>query len=97
MPFMRLPQQITASNVGIFSPERLKVWLQHQLIAFRKATNGSRFKLHNLRGTPMSRARTAGIQIDDASITFGCNPQTMRQHYLNLDETRIADDVFNRI
>lgn len=89
--------KLAATKVRDFTPQRLKNWLQQQLMAYRKAENSPRFKLHNLRGTAMSRARTAGVPIDDASIAFGCNPQTMRQHYLNLDETRIADDVFSRI
>lgn len=87
----------SASLVGDFTTEGLKKWIQHQLTMYRKATGATKFKLHNLRGTAMSRARMAGVQIDEASIAFGCNPHTMRQHYLNLDETRISDDVFSRI
>jgi predicted phage-related endonuclease len=45
----------------------------------------------------MSRARQAGIGESDAAIAFGCNPSTMREHYLALDETAIADEVFSRL
>jgi hypothetical protein len=30
-------------------------------------------------------------------VAFGCNPETMRKHYLNLDEVAIADQVFLRM
>jgi hypothetical protein len=55
------------------------------------------FKLHNFRGTAMSRARTAEVSYDDASIAFGCHPETMRKHYVALDETSISDRVMDRI
>jgi hypothetical protein len=45
----------------------------------------------------MSRARMAGVTESDAAIAFGCAPQTMRSFYLNLDEEKIADDVFTRL
>ncbi|MDB5351523.1 MAG: hypothetical protein JWN86_2770 [Planctomycetota bacterium] len=34
---------------------------------------------------------------DQAFIAFGCHPETMRKHYLQLDETAIADAVFDKI
>ena len=39
----------------------------------------------------------AGIPEGDAAVAFGCNPETMRKHYLNLDEVAIADQVFTRM
>lgn len=59
--------------------------------------NVKKFKLHNFRGTAMSRARMAGVSYDDAAVAFGCNPQTMRQHYIALDETEISDRVMDKI
>jgi hypothetical protein len=45
----------------------------------------------------MSRARMAGISYDDAAVAFGCNSQTMWQHYIALDEVEIFDRVMERI
>ena len=45
----------------------------------------------------MSRARMAGVSYDDAAIAFGCNPQTMRQHYIALDEVGSSDRVMDKI
>ena len=45
----------------------------------------------------MTRAWTAGIKIEDAAIAFGCDPETMREHYLALDEQAIADRVLGQI
>lgn len=39
----------------------------------------------------------SGVTESDAAIAFGCSPQTMRQHYLALDEKEISDDVFKRM
>lgn len=51
-----------------------------------------KFKLHNLRGTAMS-----GIHFEDAAVAFGCNPDTMRKHYLELDEVAVTDRVMEAI
>jgi site-specific recombinase XerD len=80
-----------------FTPDRMVNWLQDQARAYFKASGAERFKLHNFRGTAMSKARMARIADSDAAIAFGCNPQTMRQHYQSLDEAEIADDVFSRM
>ena len=45
----------------------------------------------------MSKARMAGVSYDDAAVAFGCNPQTMREHYIALDEQQITDRVMERI
>jgi len=86
-----------ANSVKDFSPSRMKAWLQDEVACYFATTEAKRFKLHNFRGTAMSRARMAGITEDDAAIAFGCNPSTMRQHYLELDKVAVADDVFTRI
>jgi hypothetical protein len=44
----------------------------------------------------LSRARQAGVSSEDAAIAFGCNPETMRRHYIRLDETPISDEVMER-
>jgi integrase len=84
--------------VGEFQPERLVNWLQDQVIRyFKKNPKAKRFKLHNFRGTAMSRARMAGVSFDDAAVAFGCNPETMRQHYVALEEQEISDRVMDKI
>jgi hypothetical protein len=55
------------------------------------------FTLHDLRGTAMSTAKMAGVSYDEAAITFGCHPETMRRHYLVLNEVVIADAVLKRV
>jgi hypothetical protein len=72
--------------------------LQDPLVEFRKERPDiARFKLHNFRGTAMSRAKEAGVSYDEASIAFGGHPETMRRHEVKLDETAISDDVMDRI
>ena len=39
----------------------------------------------------------AGVSYDDAAVAFGCNPQTVRQHDIALDEVAISDRVMERI
>lgn len=45
----------------------------------------------------MSKARMAGVGFDDAAVAFGCHPETMRKHYVALDETEISDRVMDKI
>ena len=86
-----------ARTVHDFCPPRLVNWLQDQSRLYFEETKAKRFKLHNFRGTAMSKARMAGIAESDAAVAFGCNPSTMREHYLALDEAAIADKVFSAI
>jgi hypothetical protein len=86
-----------AKAVRDFTPARMVHWIQKEAKAYFKLSKAKRFKLHNFRGTAMSRARMAGVAESDAAIAFGCNPTTMRQHYLALDEARIADEVFAKM
>ena len=39
----------------------------------------------------------AGASYDEAAITFGCHPETMRRHFLVMDEVAISDAVLDRI
>ena len=84
--------------VSDFIPHRLVNWLEDRVVEYLKANpKVKKFKLHNFRGTAMSRARMAGVSYDDAAVAFGCNPQTMRQHYIALDEVTISDRVMEKI
>lgn len=86
-----------AKAVRGFAPDRLVNWLQERAQDYFDKSKAARFKLHNFRGTAMSKARMAGVAESDAAIAFGCNPATMRSHYLALDEERIADEVFAKV
>jgi hypothetical protein len=39
----------------------------------------------------------AGVPEADAAVAFSGNPETMRKHYLNLDEVAIADQVVTQM
>lgn len=81
-----------------FDPNCLVNWLQDRLGDFRKVhPEVPHFKLHNFRGTAMSRAMESGANYNDSSIAFGCHPETMRKYYLKLEETAISDAVMDRI
>lgn len=90
-------EQAHAKSIRDFTPARLKRWIQDEVKLYFATTGKKRFKLHNLRGTAMTRAREAGISVDDAAVAFGCNPITMKQYYLSPDEEAIADSVFDRL
>lgn len=76
---------------------RLKRWIQDEAKNYFDKTKARKFKLHNFRGTAMSKARVAGVSTDDAAIAFDCTVSTMQQHYLAFDKARVADAVFSRI
>ncbi|MFO0892994.1 MAG: hypothetical protein U0790_28140 [Isosphaeraceae bacterium] len=64
-----------------YQPGRFKKWLQRQKrIYLKQNPTAKAFKLHNLRGTAMTKAKEAGISYEDAAVAFGCNPDTMRKH-----------------
>ena len=100
--FERFAQELHRARKGAkpfqdFTPARLVKWVQGEAEAYFHTTKAKHFKLHSLRATAMSQARMAGIAEGDAAVAFGCNPETMRKHYLNLDEVAIADQVFARL
>ena len=81
-----------------FEPIRLKKWMEREKRQYlKKNPTVKKFKLHNLRGTAMSKAMEAGIHFEDAAIAFGCNPDTMRKHYLAMDEVTVTDRVMDAI
>jgi hypothetical protein len=86
-----------ANAVRDFTPARLKRWIQDEAKNYFDTTKARKFKLHNFRGTAMSKARVAGVSTDDAAIAFDCTVATMQQHYLAFDKARVADEVFSRI
>jgi site-specific recombinase XerD len=81
-----------------FSPDRLKWWLQDELADYNAAhPEQRRIKAHDFRRKAMTEAWKLGIPLEKAAIAFGCNPNTMRAHYIALDETEVADEVLRAI
>jgi hypothetical protein len=96
--YVRRRRPNLAKCVADFDPKRMVNWFQDRLVEYRKENpKARRYKLHNLRGTAMSKAKQAGVAYDAAAIAFGCHPETMRAHYVRLDETAIADAVMDSI
>jgi integrase len=96
--YVRRGRPNLARCVADFDPRRVVNWFQDRLAEYRKGNpEARRYKLHNLRGTAMSKAKQAGVAYDAAAIAFGCHPETMRSHYVRLDETTIADAVMESI
>ena len=86
-----------ANAVKDFAPKRLKRWIQDAAKAYFDTTKAPHFKLHNFRGTAMSKARLAGVSYDDAAVAFDCDPRVMQQHYAAFDKATVADRVFGQI
>ena len=81
-----------------FSPSRFRWWLQDEIDDYCKAhPTVKRFSAHAFRKRAMTEAYKLGIPLEKAAVAFGCNPNTMRQHYLALDKTAIADEVLTTI
>lgn len=87
-----------AKCVKDFQPHRLKRFLQNEVSEFCQTHPEVRpFTIHDFRGTAMSTAKRAGVSYDEAAITFGCHPETMRRHYITLDEVAVSDAVLDRL
>ena len=86
-----------ANAIKDFAPKRLKRWIQDAAKAYFDTTKAPHFKLHNFRGTAMSKARLAGVSYDDAAVAFDCDPRVMQQHYAAFDKASVADRVFGQI
>ena len=81
-----------------FCADRLKWWIQDELADYNAAhTEQQRIKAHDFRRKAMTEAWKLGIPLEKAAIAFGCNPTTMRQHYIALNETEVADEVLQAI
>lgn len=64
---------------------------------FDQNPKARKFKLHKFRGTAMSVAKMADVSFEEAAIAFGCHLETLREHYLALDEVAITDRVMAEI
>jgi len=79
----------------IFDSVRLRHWLQEECRIYNKLPGVEKFTLHNFRATAVSKARALGLDERDASIAFGCNVETMRQHYTQVDEDGVVETFFD--
>jgi integrase len=81
-----------------FSPSRLKWWLQDEIADYCEAhPEVKRFSAHAFRKRAMTEAWRLDISLDKAAVAFGCNPSTMRAHYIAMEETEVADEVLSAI
>jgi integrase len=84
-----------------FRPERLKRFLQYEIIEYNRLNNGKPgfvpFTAHNFRDTAMTKAWDADIDLDRAAIAYGCNWETMKKHYIRKEALAVADAVFIRV
>jgi site-specific recombinase XerD len=91
-------ERMTRNIKPDFRPKRLKWWLQDELADFNAAhPDRQRIKAHDFRRRAMTEAWKLGIPLEKAAVAFGCNPNTMRTHYIAMDETAVADEVLNAI
>jgi integrase len=81
-----------------FVPKRFYHWVETLFIDYREA-NPDRPAIHShqLRKRAFTKAYEAGVSEREASIAFGCNPDTMHKHYIALDEQAITDRVTARL
>lgn len=81
-----------------FSPQRLYFWVETLFADYRKA-NADRPVLttHMFRKRAFTLAWQAGVDPRRASIAYGCNVDTLMQHYVLMDEQQVTDDVFDQM
>jgi hypothetical protein len=51
----------------------------------------------DFRRRAMTEAWKLGIPLEKAAVAFVCGPNTIRAHYIALDETAVADEVLTAI
>jgi integrase len=91
-------ERMTRNVKPDFHPNRLKWWLQDEIDDYCKAhPTVQRFSAHAFRKRAITEAWKLGIPLEKAAVAFGCNPNTMRAHYIAMDETAVADEVLNAI
>jgi hypothetical protein len=76
----RRGRQDHAASIHGFRPAQMVAWIEdQQQQCFDANPSIKRFKLHNLRGRTMSRAKELGVSCDQAAIAFGRHSETMRR------------------
>ena len=81
-----------------FAPKRFYHWVETLFIDYREANpDKPAIHSHQLRKRAFTKAYHAGISEREASIAFGCNPDTMHKHYVALDEQQVTDKVLDKL
>jgi integrase len=81
-----------------FAPHRLYFWIENLFADYHKANlDRPRLTTHMFRKRAFTMAWQAGIDARRASIAYGCNVDTLMQHYVALDEQQVTDEVFARM
>ncbi len=78
-----------------FAPQRLYFWIETQFADYRKAfPDRPVLTSHMFRKRAFTMAWQAGVDPRREAIAYGCNVDTLMQHYVSLDEQAVTDDVF---
>jgi integrase len=81
-----------------FSPQRLYFWIESLFADYRKAfPDRPVLTTHMFRKRAFTLAWQAGVDVRRASIAYGCNVDTLMQHYVLMDEQAVTDDVFSQM
>ena len=81
-----------------FSPQRLYSWIETLFAEYRKANQEAPLlTTHMFRKRAFTMAWKAGVDARRAAIAYGCNVDTLMQHYVYLDEQAVTDEVFARM
>jgi hypothetical protein len=85
-------------RIRSYTSTRLRLWIEEQHRLYFEQTGVEHWKLHTgTRGAAMSKARMNGVLESDASIFFGCKPETMHKHYLALNREKLGDGVAEKL
>lgn len=81
-----------------FSLQRLYYWIETLFAEYRKAyPDRPVLTTHMYRKRAFTKAWQAGVDPRRASIAYGCNVDTLMQHYVLMDEQQVTDDVFGQM
>lgn len=81
-----------------FDPVRMSQWVMDLFRDYRKVRPGwQRLTSHHFRKKAFTEAYRAGIPLHDAATAFTCDVETIRQHYLGIEEQEITNVVFAKL
>jgi hypothetical protein len=81
-----------------FDPARMAAWVMTLFADYHEDhPDRPRITSHQFRKKAFTDAYRAGVPLDAAAIAFGCDPTTIRGHYLGVSEAEIADSVFAKL
>jgi hypothetical protein len=90
-----IPPRPVLQLKGEFSPQRLYFWIETLFADYRKAyLDRPVLTIHMLRKRAFTMAWQAGIDPRRAAVAYGCNVDTLMQHYVLMDEQAVTDEVF---